>query len=53
MFTDLCGGLNEWIKINNKNIKKEKKNSHSLLTHKTIMKIALSEKNCTKDGLKF
>ena len=46
MFTDLCGGLDGWIKINNKNIKKlkKKKFTHSILTHKTIMKIALSRK---------
>ena len=46
MFTSLCGGLDEWVKINNKNLKKLKKKqfSHSVLTHEKIMKIALTRK---------
>ena len=41
MFTDLCGGLDEWIKINNKNLKKLKKKQfiNTPLTHEKIMKI--------------
>ena len=46
MFTDLCGGLNEWIKINNRNLKKLKKKEfiNSSLTHEKMMKIALARK---------
>ncbi len=46
MFTDLCGGLDEWIKINNKNLKKLKKKqfTNTTLTHEKIMKIALTRK---------
>jgi len=46
MFTDLCGGLDEWIKINNKNLKKLKKKQfiNTSLTYEKIMKIALTRK---------
>ncbi len=46
MFTELCGGLVEWRKINNRNFKKLKKKQFvkSVLTHEKIMKIALTRK---------
>ena len=46
MFTDLCGGLNNWTKINKKNLTKIKKKKFikTSLTHEKIMKIATSRK---------
>lgn len=46
MFTDLCGGLDEWVKINNRNLKKLRKKQfvNTGLTYKKIMKIALTRK---------
>ena len=46
MFTDLCGGLDEWVKINNRSYQKLKKKKfvNSILTHEKIMKIALTRK---------
>jgi hypothetical protein len=46
MFTDLCGGLDKWKKINSKNLIKikNKKFTNTSLTHEKIMKIAISRK---------
>ena len=54
MFTDLCGGLDEWVKINNRNLKKLRKKQfvNTGLTYKKIMKIALTRKELYQRGFK-